>query len=700
MPRKRNNKIFMVFRIIGLFIVGLIVAVFVALNQVNLETLRGSVLGILREATGMPVEINGTVSWRFSMRPRIQLYQVRIPNAEWAHSEYAFSAERIDVTINLLSLFQDRPTIQNIRVYDANVHIEQNSKGEYSIGDIIQKREKDVAANAKKLPENTCDSARPNKFPFEDPGLGGIEIRKLNAEISGEKYSIAGFNIRYFPHLDRREYGGWIRSETHVYPFIVSFSEYNEENAVYPVSVALSTGGEALIANLALNKDTMTPKEFHIKGDIPNMAEFGDVFGRTWPEMPAVSLDVTGATDWHKISFEKSSINTKGIKIVFSGQYNWSKAVPDINFNIEADKISLPELFPEMYAHTWTRPNRELNVFKDTPLYGKELRGHNIKLNLKLGQFIVYRDFNIKKLDVAARLQGGALKLTGSAQIGGGTVNVAADADIDKDGVMDVVAAGVANDVSVGKILEQIRMSDFITGLSVDAKVFLRGRGATLSELMATTTGPVQVYSVAPGWIHSTLIADVYGADFLTSLRHSIEDMFRSEKQHNQIEISCLSVNAKLRDGVIETQHGVAVETNAMNLRLAGNVDLGSETMKMSLTTVPVRGLKLSLTGNLVNSMEITGNLAEPDVKINGVAVAGKVASATGLGLLLAPFTGGLGLVAGAGVGLLAGDLLENWLADDSPCETAMKRGAPAKRDDAEWINQPLDDLVGGMLNK
>ena len=704
----------MILRIISLFIIGLVVAVFVALSNVNLETLRGSVLGILRDATGMPVEIDGTVSWRFSMRPRIQLNQVRIPNADWAKGEYMFSAERIDVTINLLSLFQDRPTIQNIRVYDATVHIEQNDKGEYSIADIMKKQQQKIAAEKEKADEKNAqpkdEQAAPDdvqpvadvipRFPFEDPGLGGVEIRNLVANIAGETYSISGFSIRYFPHINRREYAGWIRSATHVYPFIVSYAEYDDTRGVYPVNIALSSGGEALIANIALDKDSSSLKEFHIKGDIPDMVEFGATLGRTWPQMPAISLDVTGATDWRKISFQRSSITTNGIKIVFSGQYNWSKAVPDINFNIEADKINLPELFPDIYAGPHTRPKRDLNVFKDVPLYGKQLRGHNVKLNLKLGQFIVYRNLNIKDLDISTRLQGGTVNLTGSAKIAGGRVNIAADADIDSDGVLDVVAAATVNEFSVGTLMEQIQHPDFITGLSVDAKAYLRGRGSNLSELMASATGPVQVYSVAPGWIHSTLVADLYGADFLTSLRHSIEDLFRSEKQHDQIKISCMSVNAKLRGGMIETQHGVAVETNAINLRLAGNVNLGAETLKLSLTTVPVRGLKLSLTGNLVNSMEITGNLAEPDVKINGVSVASKVASATGLGLLLAPFTGGLGLVAGAGVGLLAGDLLENWLADDTPCKTAMRRGAPARRDDAEWINQPLDELVDGMLNK
>ena len=100
-----------------------------------------------------------------------------------------------------------------------------------------------------------------------------------------------------------------------------------------------------------------------------------------------------------------------------------------------------------------------------------------------------------------------------------------------------------------------------------------------------------------------------------------------------------------------------------------------------------------------MNSVEISGNLAEPDIRISGAAVAGKVASATGIGLLLAPFTGGISLAAGAGLGLLAGDLLENWLADDQPCKTALSRGAPDWRDDPEWLGAPIGDLIGTIMD-
>ena len=78
MTRRRRWMLWL--RLVCLFFLGLVVAVIIALSQVNLESLRGSVLSMLQNATGYPVQIDGIVSWKFSLRPRIELNQVRIAN--------------------------------------------------------------------------------------------------------------------------------------------------------------------------------------------------------------------------------------------------------------------------------------------------------------------------------------------------------------------------------------------------------------------------------------------------------------------------------------------------------------------------------------------------------------------------------------------------------------------------------------------
>ena len=682
----RKNLFFSFVRVFGLLVAGLIVALVVALSQVNLETLRGGIVGMLQDATGLPVQVDGKVSWKFSLRPYIELYEVRVPNAEWAKSKYAYSAEKIDVRLNLISLFRDRPTIQNVRLHDVQVNIEKNHDGKYSVPGILADKK---TQEGKKEPE---------LYPFKDAGLGGVEIKGLDANILGQKYSLAGFNVQLMKRKDKREYSGWIKFDEQPSSFIVLFAEYNAERKVYPVQVAISTQGEALIANVALEGTSKLPIDFIIKGDLPNAASVGGFLGVNLSAVPDLKVNIAGGFDGNKIKIRKSSLMANGIEFVVSGDYDLHAEKQTISANIYSEYVNLATLFPNMYGRRLVMPNRELNVFKNIPLFGDFMYNKTIDLRVELDDFVVYRDLNISDLDIKLKLRDNRARVDSKLGFAGGNVNFAIDADVAPDGNLVADFAFDGKNIQVGEILHEINKSDFISDLPVNVEIFAKANGKNLSEVMNTITGPVYVYSTGDGYAHSELVSYMYGTDFLTSLRHSVQDLFSSEKKHNQIKISCLALNAKLRDGLFETQNGFAIETNAINVRLAGSLDLGQEDMKLFLTTVPVRGLKLSLTGKVVNSISLSGSLAEPDIKISGAAVAGKVASATGIGLLLAPITGGISLVAGAGIGLVAGDLLENWLADSHPCETALERGAPLYRDDPEWLGTPIAELIDTVM--
>ena len=691
--RKKKSTFLMVFRLIGLFVGGLGVALFVALSQVNLETLRGNILGAMRDATGLPVEIDGAISWKFSLRPKIELNNVRIKNADWAKSKYMFDADRIDVTLNLISLLRNHPTIQNVSISDAKVSLERKPDGKYSIvsNSDEEKSDKDIDATAEKR--------TPSKYPIKKPGFAGIEVHNLKANIDGEKYSVSNFQMRYMSRNDKREISGWLKSGLKVFPFIVSFSEYNSERKVYPVSIAFTTGGTPLIANVALEGTSLAPIDFIIRGDVPDIAAFGDAIGQDWPDLPPMMVNIAGGIDTKKITLRKSSIAVRGVNVDLSGEYDWGKSIPNATLNINAGNVVLYKMFPNMYGGTWVHPNRDLNAFKDIPLFGKELSSINLQLNINLKSLGIYRELSINNMDVNLKSNLGHGRADIDLVFAGGKFKIVSDFDIDDDWRYHARAAISAENMYIGKILEEVRANDIISDLPVNIRGYVIANGRDLSEIMQTITGPVLLTSSGEGHARSELVSYIYGKDTLTSLRHGVQDMFSKDKKYDTIKIRCATMNVKLRNGLAETQNGVAIETGAINARLAGSVDLGNEKMKLALTTVPVRGLKISLSGNLVNSVEISGNLSEPDVKVNGLSVAGKVASATGLGLLLAPFTGGLSVVAGAGIGLVAGDLLENWLADDEPCKTALERGAPVNRDDPEWMNQDIDVLIQSVFN-
>ncbi len=672
---------------IAFFFMGLIVAFIIALNQVSLESLRGNILSMLRDTTNMPIEIDGKISWRFSLRPEIELNDVRIPNADWAKNKSLFWAKKIDVRLDLLSLFKPHPVVRHIKVYDAKIALEKNSKGENSI----------VYIDKQQIPENTEGeqvSERP-LYPVELLPFSGLEIHNVSADIYGKQYLLSGFAMRNYMRDGNIEYSGWVKPYEINFPFVIQFSEYNAERKIYPLRIALATGGEPLIADIALEGKSKAPIDFVVRGEIPDLAKFSQWFNFDIGQFQKISLNVAGGLDRKKITFKKSSVSIYGIGVNFSGLYDWSKKIPVVKAKLSLDELNLYKSFPEWYGvgKEWKRPNRDLNVFHDMPLFGEYLYDIDADLDLYMKRFVVYRSLDLTDMKVKASVKNHHLVADVSTGFADGIINAAIDADIESDGVYNVRAVADGEHIYVGGILSEINIDDVISGLPVNLEFYVEARGKNMSQIMQTITGPIMVYSVDRGFAHADLVEYMYGGDFLTNLRHNVEDIFTGNKR-DMIVIDSAIANVKLRDGLIQTQNGVAVESHVVNIRLAGDLDLGKETIQMSLASVPVRGLKLSLSGNLVNAMEISGNLAEPDFKINGAAVAGKVGSAVGIGLLLSPLTGGLSIAGGLVVGLLAGDLIESWLADDEPYKTARKKGAPRRHGDPDWMNKPIKVLI------
>lgn len=678
-----------VLRSIFLFFMGLIVACVVALHQIDLENLRGNILGALRDSLNVPIEIDGNMSWHFSLRPEIEFNDVRIPNADWAKNKNLFSASKIDVRLDLLSLFKPKPVIRYIKIYDVKINLEKNKSGQNSI---VLYNDENVAKPGN---EPYTEDKSVEKYPFQAMPFSGLEIQNITANIYGDEYKLTSFGIHNHMNHGKLEYTGWVKPYKKNMPYVVKFSEYDSVRAVYPVQIAFATGGDAFIADITLDGDNKLPRDFALHGEIPNLQKSGDWFNIDTIKLPGLKVNVAGVLGNKKITFSKSSVAIGASEVTFAGSYDWGRNVPVLKAKILSGNINLYKSFPDWFGvgKVWVHPDRELNVFHDMPLAGKVLYNMDADVDINLNHFIVYRGLDLSNLKLKVLVQNHSLRADAKIDIASGEVDAVIVADIDENGVYTAQAAALGKNVYVGDILKQIRINDIMSGLPLDVKLYVKAHGSDMSQLMQTITGPVIVYSTDKGFAHSDLVEYMYGGDFLTSLRHNVEDLFTGSKR-DMIEIDGAVANVKLRNGLIETKNGVAVETHVINMRLAGTLDLGKENIQLSLATVPVRGLKLSLSGNLVNALQISGNLAEPDFKISGGAIAGKVGSAVGLGLLLSPLTGGLSIAGGLVAGLLAGDLLEGWLADDNPYKTAMEKGAPPKRDDPQWFRQSIDDLA------
>ena len=695
MKKKKRRILPLVFRAVGVAFTGLVVSLVIALTQIDLETLRTDIADGLSTATGLPVEINGKVLWKFSLRPRATLYDVRIANADWAQNPDGVRVGSIVATLNLFSVFTGRPIMQDLRLVNMQVNLEQNEKGDWSMGGLR-------AAGPARVVENGLRTTD-DKFPFDfDMGIETLDLVNPRVAVitsSGrEDWDFSSARVKYQKSETRLELSGFVEKDGDNYAFIAALLPLDEIRKVYPVRIAVASKISPLVINAALEATSKIPIDFLVTGTVADLHRAGKLFNFDLPEVPRFKIDLAGGFGHQKLVVHRSLLKFNQSDIALSGELNWKPRVPSATLKIKSKNLILTEVFPELYAPSpkWVRPARPLNVFKDVPLYSEMLRECDCNIGLDLKNLVVYRELFFRNISANADIKDGTLDATATAAPMGGTVQARLLA-YDDGGILRAKGAGRGRNITSADILKGVREHNIISGLPADFEFYLESHGADLSRFMDNMTGPIKVWSSGPGYALADAAEYLYGKDFLTALRHNVTDIV-TRKRHDTMRINCAALNIKLRDGRVETERGVAIETTEVNIRGEGFVDLGKERLQASVVTTPVRGLKISISGNVINSIVFSGNMAEPDLKINRSAIVNKAVTATGLGLILAPFTGGLSIAAGAGVGFLTSDLLANWLADDQPCRTALEKGAPAQKGDLEFLNRPVEQLVDEFL--
>jgi hypothetical protein len=439
-------------------------------------------------------------------------------------------------------------------------------------------------------------------------------------------------------------------------------------------------------------------------GLVNKLTVLGETLGIVFPNVSSAKFGLRAMMENKKITIKKLNVSTKESNLSVTGSYDFSKAHPKIVANIKSDNLDLYDVFPDMREESkskWVHPNRDLNVFKDVPLFGAMLSMFDAKLDVDMKELRIYRKLYAGNILIKANLENSTGTVVTDLDFANGHIRTKLQAHHIDSGLLKIRAAGIGRGIVVGDILAAVDEFDVISDLPTDFDFYLVGHGHDLSELIKNTNGPIRVTNSSGGYAHKDLMDVLYGKDFITSLREDVRGIFQGKKKNERMKILCAVANMKVRQGKIELDRNVAVQTRAVNIRGVGNVNFGKEKMELALNTIPVDGIKLSISGNVVNSMEFVGNLAEPDLKWKKEEVAEKLATATGVGLAVGALTGGVGLLVGAGVGLVGGDVFGNWTADKTPCRTALKDGAPhGKRGDPVFMNQPVDKMAESFINE
>jgi uncharacterized protein involved in outer membrane biogenesis len=259
-------------------------------------------------------------------------------------------------------------------------------------------------------------------------------------------------------------------------------------------------------------------------------------------------------------------------------------------------------------------------LLPDTPLHIERIRQMNADVQYD-ADTITSRDFPLRDLHVHVGLDSGILtldpiafdftrgRLTGSVKVDGR--NTVAATDIDAR-------------------LTNIRLEKFVSGNPppveglLEARAKLHGVGNSVHKAASNANGAV-TFVVPSGKIRKSL-AEFTGIDVLNGLGLVLTN------DKSDTGLRCAVAHFDARNGVLQAQK-ITVDTDEVAIEGSGSVDLGSETLNMSVSGKP----KEFRIGRIRAPLLVTGSLSHPDVHVKASAVLLQGGVAVLLGLIAPP---------------------------------------------------------------
>jgi uncharacterized protein involved in outer membrane biogenesis len=288
--------------------------------------------------------------------------------------------------------------------------------------------------------------------------------------------------------------------------------------------------------------------------------------------------------------------------------------------------------------------------FGDTPLPLDYLPNGNGTLNVDIAQLVLPSKVVLKKVVTLVHLspqqmdvpkmgfQLGNGQFDGSARIGNTQTSP------------NWAFKGQASGFTLEQLLASTDSKGKVSGGDMRAAFNFTSSGVSPHQIASSLNGQSQI-TIGSARLASSFMNQ--GGDVFITLFDAINPM---RKKSNQTTLECAVAYLPVKNGVVTVRDSIGVETDRLNIVLAGSVNLNSEQINLAFYPKEKSGLTAGL--DLASLVRLQGSLVKPQVGINKEAAVNQ-ALALGLGFL----TGGASIVAQNAEGVMN---------KPHPCRTAM----------------------------
>ncbi len=238
------------------------------------------------------------------------------------------------------------------------------------------------------------------------------------------------------------------------------------------------------------------------------------------------------------------------------------------------------------------------------------------------GEIVGIDDPILNSFDLDAMLENGRLLLKSFQGVTTkGNISVVGDWNIAGEGSPDLNLDIDIDKISLGSLLHRTEIADWLRGAPMSGEIKGQLKGLSPSDLAASFTGQANL-SVGSGEIDKSVI-DWFGGDILSTL-YSTMNPFAETIPHSQLQ--CAEARLVFMNGIAKFEKKIAVETKRVALLATGQINLGEESIDLSLASTPKEGFGPAL-GGAGSLLRLTGRLDDPKISLDTWGASKRVIS-------------------------------------------------------------------------
>lgn len=659
-----------------------------AVALIDVNRFKPVIADAVRKTTGREIAISGDLSLVFGLRPTLAAEDVRIANAEWGSRPGLATIRRLEIQVSLIPLLVQKIEIVRLVMIEPDILLETDPSG---------------AANLNFSPggqEPRLPTGAPSeKRPASPPALTVHNLDIRNGRIAyrdgrtGASHAVSVETFTAAKAAGENRLTVSLKGVWNSLPFEFTGILLDTAPGLFhldDIRFSARAAGAALTATGRIS-DLMARKaslNVHLSApSLPRLMALGGMHGL--PDVGPVTIDAEleipdaetfQATTLNAV-FGESDLRGSATLALSGKRPKLSAELSSrrLDLRLPAERSSAPSAKPTSGGG---------RIFPKKPLPLDKLNHIDADLRLRLAQVLTERA-SVTEIETDIRLESGRLRMTPIRAASGGST-LAASLEINAAEKIPAIAMTLrGNQLNLGKIFSQPGAGKTLSGRA-DVDANLTGRGRSVAEVMGNLNGRM-VFAVQNGRVARRFI-DRFP---LYVTRGLIEQIFflLGTPAGGMADIRCLFANLDIRNGMVDVSP-LVINTPTMTVFSAGDIDLKTEQIDLSVSTEPTREtnmIQLGM-GQLTKIFKLTGTLARPSLSVDPVETA----------ILLAKVFGGMTI---AGTLVAAEALLGSRDAKENPClqiTASPQKEYPASkalRKTGEVMKRAVEDAQKSILN-